>query len=117
MRKNKPFYTLTIATLLLWGAVSVAAQDAPHRWTPQPWRQYLVRLEVEHDTTSVPSIMQGHPQQQPTVDLSRFKVGSFLVPKSSSVFTGQDRWIGRENRRRGHVLGNFVTGMINTFLL
>lgn len=114
---NKPFYALTIATLLLWGAVSVAAQEASRRWTPQPWRQYLVQLEVEHDTTSVPSIMQGHPQQQPTVDLSRFKVGSFLVPQSSSVFTGQEQWIGRENRRRSYMVGNIIGGMVNRLFL
>lgn len=117
MRNWYPFYGPLLAVLLWFGATSVAAQTAPQGWKPQPWRQYLVKLEVERDTVFTLSDMLGHPKSQPKVDLSRFSVGTFSVPDSPSIFTGQERWIGREGRRKGHVLGNFIEGMVNTLFL
>lgn len=72
------------ATLLLTALLPSAASTPVPRWTPQPYRQYLIKLEVERDTIAAPSIMLHGAKTKRKVDVSHFKVGPFWVPDPSS---------------------------------
>ncbi len=50
MRRKMIMGPALVATLLLTALLPSAASTPVPRWTPQPYRQYLIKLEVERDT-------------------------------------------------------------------
>ena len=87
MRRKMIMGPALAATLLLTALLPSAASTPVPRWTPQPYRQYLIKLEVERDTITAPSIMLHGAKTKRKVDVSHFKVGPFWYqthPRSSS---------------------------------
>lgn len=109
------FATFT-ALLLLGSQPAMADPTTSPRWMPKPWRQYLVRLEVERDTIVAPSVMLGKQKPAPKVDVSHFAVGAFWVPDPPSLFAEQDEWADRDRYRKGHLLGNIIEDVVNILL-
>lgn len=84
MRRKMIMGPALAATLLLTALLPSAASTPVPRWTPQPYRQYLIKLEVERDTITAPSIMLHGAKTKRKVDVSHFKVGPFWVPDPRS---------------------------------
>lgn len=80
MRRKMIMGPTLAATLLLTALLPSAASTPVPRWTPQPYRQYLIKLEVERDSMTAPSIMLHGAKTKRKVDVSHFKVGPFWVP-------------------------------------
>ena len=84
MRRKMIMGPALAATLLLTALLPSAASTPVPRWTPQPYRQYLIKLEVERDTITAPSVMLHGAKTKRKVDVSHFKVGPFWVPDPRS---------------------------------
>lgn len=109
--------TALAATLLLTALLPSAASTPVPRWTPQPYRQYLIKLEVERDTIAAPSVMLHGAKTKRKVDVSHFKVGPFWVPDPPSLFEQEDEWRDRDRYKKGRILGDLIEDIINIFLL
>lgn len=118
MRRKMIMGPALAATLLLTALLpSAASTPVPRAWTPQPYRQYLIKLEVERDTMTAPSIMLHGAKTKRKVDVSHFKVGPFWVPDPPSLFEQEDEWRDRDRYKKGRILGDLIEDIINIFLL
>lgn len=117
MRRKMIMGPALAATLLLTALLPSAASTPVPRWTPQPYRQYLIKLEVERDTITAPSIMLHGAKTQRKVDVSHFKVGPFWVPEPPSLFEQENEWRDRDRYKKGRILGDIIEDIINIFLL
>ena len=117
MRRKMIMGPALAATLLLTALLPSAASTPVPRWTPQPYRQYLIKLEVERDTIAAPSVMLHGAKTKRKVDVSHFKVGPFWVPDPPSLFEQEDEWHDRDRYKKGRILGDLIEDIINIFLL
>lgn len=101
MRRKMIMGPALAATLLLTALLPSAASTPVPRWTPQPYRQYLIKLEVERDTITAPSIMLHGAKTKRKVDVSHFKVGPFWVPDPPSLFDRRTNGATETATRKG----------------
>lgn len=101
MRRKMIMGPALVATLLQTALLPAAASTPVPRWTPQPYRQYLIKLEVERDTITAPSVMLHGAKTKRKVDVSHFKVGPFWVPDPPSLFEQEDEWATETATRKG----------------
>lgn len=116
MNKRKILAAL-IGAMLSCGVPSATTAKVATRWMPKPYRQYLIKLQVERDTVLAPSVMLHGLKVKPKVDVSHFQVGPFWVPDPPSLFEQEDGWRDRNRYQKGHVFGDILEDVINLFLL
>ena len=117
MRMKKAIQSVLTAILLQVCSLSAVAFTPTQQWTPQPYRRYLIQLEVKRDTTVTQSVMFPHLKSKPKVDINHFKVGPFWVPDPPSLFQEEDEWRDRDRYSKGRWVGDVIEDIINIFLL